>query len=223
VAVTTLPVRRGLDRALDRSATTTIRSPRRAVFLDKDGTLIVDVPYNADPGRIELMPNAGHACAVLADAGFALVMASNQSGVARGKFQPEKLAVIEGRVRQLLAEEGVTLDAVYWCPHHPDGTVSPYNVDCECRKPAPGLLQRAALEHGYDLSASWCVGDILHDVEAGRRAGCRTAMVDVGNETEWELTPMRMPHVLSDDLADAAREIVRQSAGSPYLTEAARG
>jgi D-glycero-D-manno-heptose 1,7-bisphosphate phosphatase len=199
------------------------RRQRPAVFLDKDGTLLFDVPYNADPARMALMPLAAHGCKLLADAGFALVVTSNQDGVARGLFQPEKLAVVEARLRQLLAAEGVALDAVYFCPHHPDGVVPEYAVECACRKPAPGLLLRAAAARGYDLASSWAVGDILHDVEAGRRAGCRTVLVDVGNETEWDLTPRRMPHYIADDMAEAARYIVRASLGDGTGREVARG
>ena len=147
---------------------------RPAIFLDKDGTLLVDVPYNIDPARMALAPGAGAALLELQEAGYAIVVASNQSGVARGYFGSEALAAVEERIRGMLAGFGVRLDGCYWCPHHPDGSVRRYATACDCRKPQAGLLQRAAHELHIDLAASWMVGDILDDVEAGRRAGCTT-------------------------------------------------
>lgn len=167
---------------------------RRAVFLDKDGTLIEDVPYNVDPALIRLMPGVGEALRTLQEAGFTLVVVTNQSGVARGLFPESALGGVEARLRELLAEDGVTLAGFYACPHHPEGTVAGYAQDCDCRKPGPGLLRRAAGELDLDLDASWMVGDILNDVEAGRRAGCRAVLLDNGGETEWVPGPYRVPH-----------------------------
>lgn len=175
-----------------------------AVFLDKDGTLIEDIPYNVDAARIHLVEGAGEALLGLHRAGYWLFIVSNQSGVARGYFDLAALAGVEARLRALLAESGVPLAGFYACPHHPAGRVRRYAIVCECRKPAPGMLLRAAREHGLDLGQSWMVGDILDDVEAGRRAGCTTMLVDNGNETEWLLGPGREPHYRAMSLADAA-------------------
>lgn len=171
---------------------------RPAVFLDKDGTVIVNVPYNVEPVRIELMPGI-ESLAALQRAGYRFVMISNQSGVAHGYFSEEALHDVWDRVGQLLKECGVDIDAFYYCPHHPEGQVDQYRVECECRKPKPGLIQRAAGELNIDLSRSWFLGDILDDVEAGNRAGCRTILVDVGSETKWHITADRLPdhHVTS--------------------------
>jgi len=179
---------------------------KRAVFLDKDGTLVRDVPYNVDPARIELMPGAPKALAAFAAAGFELVVVSNQSGVARGLFEESALAAVEQRLTELLAP--VRLAGFYWCPHHPEGTRSRYAMDCLCRKPRPGLLLRAAAQHAIDLRASWFIGDILNDVEAGRRAGCRTILLDNGHESEWQLSPIRTPHITVADWATAASAIL---------------
>lgn len=195
---------------------------KRAVFIDKDGTLVVDVPYNVDPGRIRLAPRAAEALGLLAEAGFGLYLVSNQSGVARGYFTEDDLRPVEEHIRFLLATQGLALDGVYWCPHHPEGVVPPYAVSCTCRKPEPGMLVRAAAEHDLDLGASWVLGDILDDVAAAHRAGCRGVMVDVGNETEWVSGPGRTPDYLAKDLADAARFIVRDTARLGR-EEAARG
>jgi histidinol-phosphate phosphatase family protein len=176
----------------------------KAVFLDKDGTVVEDVPYNVDPGQVRLMPRTAEGLRALHAAGYGLFVISNQSGVARGYFPEEALGPVETRLRELLAAAGVPLGGFYYCPHHPKGVIPAYAVVCRCRKPAPGLIVRAAQEHGLDLARSWFVGDILDDVEAGRAAGCTTVLLDNGHETAWRLTPERQPHYRAADLAEAA-------------------
>ncbi len=180
----------------------------RAVFLDKDGTLIDDVPYNVNPDRIVLAQGAADGLRRLHRAGYDLIVVSNQSGVARGYFAEEALRGVEARLRELLAGVGVPLAGFYYCPHHPDGTVESYARACDCRKPAPGLILQAARDHDIDLAHSWMIGDILNDVEAGRRAGCHTVLLHNGHETEWHLTRERWPHRVAKDLSEAARMIV---------------
>ncbi|MBW4469919.1 MAG: HAD family hydrolase [Stenomitos rutilans HA7619-LM2] len=179
----------------------------QAVFLDKDGTLIEDVPYNVDPAQMRLVAGAGIGLQQLHQMGYQLIVISNQSGVARGYFSESALAEVEQRLQALLAPFDVSLDGFYYCPHHPDGTVMDYAIACECRKPAPGLLMQAARDHGIDLTASWFIGDILNDVEAGRNAGCQTVLLNNGNETEWLLSVDRVPHYMTADLAEAAAVI----------------
>jgi histidinol-phosphate phosphatase family protein len=171
---------------------------RKAVFLDKDGTLVRNVPYNVDPAKVELTPHATRALRELSRAGFRLLVVSNQPGLAHGYFAEDRLHVLHAHLRSLLPELG----EFYYCPHGPD-------EECACRKPACGLLLRAAYRHGIDLARSWMVGDILDDVEAGRRAGCRTVLVDNGNETEWQRGPLRKPHFVARDLGEAANAILR--------------
>jgi histidinol-phosphate phosphatase family protein len=183
----------------------------RAVFLDKDGTLIEDVPYNVDPAQIRLTPGAVEGLRLLRGAGFRLIVVSNQSGVARGYFPEAALAGVEAKLRELLAAGGAALDGFYYCPHHPGGSVAAYAVACDCRKPLPGLLLRAADDHGIDLARSWLVGDILNDVEAGRRAGCHTVLLDNGHETEWVFSDLRRPDRVAADLAEAARVILDET------------
>lgn len=179
----------------------------KAVFLDKDGTLIEDVPYNVDPERIQLTRGAVEGLQLLHAAGYELIVITNQSGVARGYFPESALVEVEERLRQLLAEVGVPRLGFYYCPHHPDGVVQELAIACACRKPEPGLLLCAAADHDIDLAQSWFIGDILNDVEAGRSAGCRTILIDNGNETEWQLSPQRTPHYTVADLAEAAQVI----------------
>jgi D-glycero-D-manno-heptose 1,7-bisphosphate phosphatase len=184
---------------------------KRAVFFDKDGTLLDDVPYNVDRSLMRLAPGAPEALALLGAHGFALFVVSNQSGVALGRFPYAALAAMEAHLRDMFAECGVTLHGAYWCPHHPEGVVARYAMPCACRKPAPGLVMRAASKHGLDLPQSWLVGDILDDVEAGARAGCRTVLVDNGHETEWLDAPLRRPTVRVPDLYRAALAIIESS------------
>ena len=186
-----------------------------AVFLDKDGTLIDDVPYNVDPALIRLAPRAEEGLPRLHGAGFPLIVVSNQSGVARGLFPESALQAVEDRIRCLLGRLGVPLAGFSYCPHHPEGSVARHAFACGCRKPAPGMLVRAARDRGLDLGRSWMIGDILDDVEAGHRAGCRTVLIDNGNESEWSLTPGRKPDHRAGDLAEAARIIVEAAAVAP--------
>jgi D-glycero-D-manno-heptose 1,7-bisphosphate phosphatase len=179
-----------------------------AVFLDKDGTLVEDIPYNVDPALIRLTPGAGDALRRLQAAGYKLILVSNQSGVARGLFTEDALQSVRDRLAVLLVEFDVSLNGFYYCPHHPDGVVPEYARTCLCRKPAPGLILDAAVKHGIDLQRSWLIGDILNDVEAGRRAACRTILLDNGNETEWELSRARLPDCVVGNLTAAADRIL---------------
>jgi D-glycero-D-manno-heptose 1,7-bisphosphate phosphatase len=168
-----------------------------AVFIDKDGTLVENVPYNVDPGRIALTAGAAQGIAALAEHGFRVIVVSNQPGVALGLYGAAELRRVEQRLRELLP----SLGAFYFCPHGP-------HAGCKCRKPAAGMLLRAAREHRVRLDHSWMIGDILDDIEAGRRAGCRTLLLDNGNETEWQVTRARTPNLVAQDLAQAAALIL---------------
>jgi D,D-heptose 1,7-bisphosphate phosphatase len=176
----------------------------KAIFLDKDGTLVDDIPYNVEPRRITLCSGAGAALRLLAGLDYRLFVVSNQDGIANGRFSEDAMLAVGDRLSDLLFREQVALEAFYYCPHHPHGTLARYACACSCRKPQPGMLLRAAREHDIDLSASWMIGDILHDVEAGNRAGCRSLLIDKGNETEWRLGPQRMPARMAPDLYAAA-------------------
>jgi D-glycero-D-manno-heptose 1,7-bisphosphate phosphatase len=181
-----------------------------AIFIDKDGTLVHDVPHNVDPDRIVLREGAVPALQRLQAEGYKLVLVSNQSGVAHGLFAETALKAVWMRIENLLAEHGVRLSAIHYCPHHPDGSVAAYATTCLCRKPQAGMLTHAAAEQHIDLCRSWMIGDILDDIEAGRRAGCRTALLDVGSETEWIRNSLRMPDVVAAGWDEAVEKIVAQ-------------
>jgi D-glycero-D-manno-heptose 1,7-bisphosphate phosphatase len=180
---------------------------RPTVFLDKDGTLIEDLPYNVDPARIRLAPGARAGLRLLGEAGFRLVVVTNQSGVARGYFTEADLDAVARHLGGELAALGASLHGFYFCPHLPDG-INEYAIECDCRKPEPGLIHRASRELGLALEGSWFVGDTWMDVVAGRAAGCRTIMVGPEHRTAADLPPDRRPDHAVPDLLAAARIIV---------------
>jgi D-glycero-D-manno-heptose 1,7-bisphosphate phosphatase len=183
-----------------------------AVFLDKDGTLVKDIPYNADPQKIILEAGVAKGLRRLSEAGLPLIVVTNQSGIARGYFQEEQMEGIIAKLGEILyAEAGAALSGFYYCPHHPEGSVEKYALDCPCRKPRPGLLLAAAQDQGLSLEESWMVGDILDDMEAGKRAGCQTILVSNGNETEWQCGPLREPDYVATDFEEAAEVILHKS------------
>lgn len=176
----------------------------KAIFLDKDGTLVHALPADTASGRLALCRGAGPALRLLARLDYRLFVVADAPDVAFGRCDAGALDAAGGRLRDLLAREQLELGGVYWCPHHPEGTVAPWAAACHCRKPLPGLLLMAARDHGIDLRASWMVGDVLHDIEAGNRAGCRTILIDNGSEGEWRLGPRRVPTRMAPDLYTAA-------------------
>lgn len=175
---------------------------RRALFLDRDGTLVHPRHYPTRPEELRIFEGVAPVLQRFQRQGWLIVLITNQSAVARGYLSEGELGYLHACVAADLGQQGVRLDAVYYCPHHPEGSVAPYNVACDCRKPAPGMLLRAARELGIDLERSWFVGDILDDVEAGRRAGCRTALVDLGTEAAPD-APLRTPHVVGRNTVHA--------------------
>jgi histidinol-phosphate phosphatase family protein len=159
------------------------------VFLDRDGTVIHDVGYPRDPAEVRLLPGAGEALAGLQERGFVLVLVSNQSGIGRGLIKPEEAARVHQRVVEVLTERGVRLDAAHYCPHAPE-------AGCECRKPSPHMLLQAAEQLHLDLRRSFLVGDKPSDIEAGRRAGCRTVLL-LGHPEARRCEPA--PDAVADD------------------------
>lgn len=181
------------------------------VFLDKDGTLIEDLPYNVDPDRIRLAPGSRDGLRRLAAIGARLVITTNQSGVARGYFTLADLDRVAYHLARLTESLGVEMAGFYACPHLPDG-VNEYALECECRKPAPGLILRAASDLRLDPGECWMVGDTWMDVAAGRAAGCRTIMLGPEHVTAAGLPDDRRPDHAVRDLDEAAAIIADRSA-----------
>jgi len=184
--------------------------PQPAVFLDKDGTVLEDEPYNVDPDRMRFAPGARAGLCRLGRLGLPLIIISNQPGIGLGKASPRDLLLVRRRLESMFLSVHAVLAGFYYCPHHPQAVLARYACACDCRKPAPGLLRAAAKRHCIDLARSWFVGDILDDVEAGRRAGCRTILLDNGHETEWLRGAWRTPERIEPDLDGASRWIGAQ-------------
>ncbi len=177
---------------------------RPALFIDRDGTLNEEVDYLHRPEDAVLTPGAAQALARVNGRGIPVIVVTNQAGIGKGRFGWADYEAVMERIRELLAVEGAHLDAVYACPFH-EAAEGEYQVaDHPERKPNPGMLLRAAAEHGLDLSRSWMVGDKALDVEAGRRAGCRVALVRTGYGRELDAEA----DVVAENLAEAVAEIL---------------
>jgi D,D-heptose 1,7-bisphosphate phosphatase len=150
----------------------------KAIFLDRDDTLIEDPGFINHPDQVKLLDGVAEALTELKALGYKLIVASNQSGVARGIVSEKTLGQIHDRLRQLLTESGAHLDGIYYCPYHPDGVVPKYRKDSDLRKPNPGMLLAAADEMNIDLNQSWLIGNSDRDIEAGLKAGCQTILIN---------------------------------------------
>lgn len=180
----------------------------KAIFIDKDGTLIPDIPFNGNAELITLENGVVEGLTLLRKLHYLLIIISNQSGIALGYIKEEQMVQVQKKILQLLKPHHISINGFYYCPHHPQGTEKDYSVNCFCRKPQPGLLLRAARDFNIDLSQSWMIGDILNDVEAGKRAGCKTILVNNGNETEWVMNDLRVPDFEVKNFREAAVTII---------------
>ena len=164
-----------------------LRNKQRAIFLDRDGTINRYVGFLRDIEQFELLPGAAEAIRRINASGYLAIVVTNQPVIARGEVTREQLREIHDKMETLLGREGAYVDAIYYCPHHPHrgypGEVAELKIDCDCRKPKPGLLLQAAEDYNIDLTKSWMIGDSQSDMQAGEAAGCKTALVD-GNLLE---------------------------------------
>lgn len=189
---------------------------RKDVFLDRDGTLVEEVHYLRAIEQLRVYDWTPAALRLLREAGFALVVVTNQAAVARGIIDEAFVHHTHDVLTSRLAADGVGFEAIYYCPHHPDGIVEPYRLVCECRKPSPGLLHRAADEHHLDLASSFVVGDRWLDVELAERAGARGILVRTGHGAREAETPPPAhvhPAAVVATLLEAAEWIVRENEG----------
>ena len=189
-----------------------LQRKRPAVFLDRDGTLNVEKDFLRAPDDLELLPGVGPALRSLRDAGFRLVVVTNQPVIARGDATEADVAAVHRRLEWELGKEGAYLDGIYFCPHHPErgfaGERAELKMSCECRKPATGLFERACRDLRIDSAGSWMVGDQTRDIEMARRAGLRSVLVQTGaagQDGRFEARPDHVAH----DLAAAAHVILQ--------------
>ncbi len=173
----------------------------KAVFIDRDGTIVKDVPYCSHPDDLELLTGAGEGIRKLNEARFKVIIVTNQSGIARGYFSVSTLEQIHQKLRNDLVKYGAHIDDIYYCPHHPD-------YSCDCRKPKPTLILQAATEHNIDLSESFFIGDTVNDMEAGRKAGCKTVLL-IPSKTPDNYQAHRItPDFIVSNFRQAVEEII---------------
>ncbi|MBU2550167.1 MAG: HAD family hydrolase [Proteobacteria bacterium] len=175
-------------------------TPKRYAILDRDGTINVEKSYLSDPEQLELLPGAVAALHRLRRLGLGLIVVTNQSGVGRGLFSMEDVEAVHSRLEAMLRAEGLILDAIYVCPHHPE-------AGCACRKPATGLVERAALDFGFNPADCFVIGDHRVDVDLGRAVGATTFLLRTGHGGSFENDPALHPDFVADDLAAAAESI----------------
>ncbi len=185
---------------------------QRAVFMDRDGTMSEEVGYVNHASRFRLFPYTAAAIQHLNESGWLAIVVTNQAGVARGYFSEELIDTVHGQMTKELTANGGRIDAIYYCAHHPSIGEPPYRVACDCRKPQPGLINRAAEQFDVDLSSSWMIGDRYSDVELARNAGVKSMFVLSGyGRGEWEhqrTTWSAQPDLIAENLLDAVQMIV---------------
>ena len=183
----------------------------RAVFLDRDGVITKEPPYYAHKiDQLELIPKSAEAIRLLIKSGFKVIVVSNQAGVARGYYQEKDIQIYNNEMKRQLEEKGARIDAIYYCPHHPEATIEKYKIDCDCRKPKPGMLRQAEKDLNLNLKRSFLIGDKISDIEAGYRAGCKTILVLTGqgnDELKNNLKIKIKPNYISNDLFTAVQII----------------
>jgi len=189
---------------------------RGAIIMDRDGTISEEVGYVNHLSRWRLLPRSLEAVRLVNQAGLLAIVTTNQSGVARGYFSQDLVEAVHGRLRLLAGESGARLDAIYYCPHHPSEGAPPWRSACDCRKPKPGMILRAAREHDIDLASSFVVGDSVVDIEAGHAAGVPGVLVLTGygrGLVEHQKDRFRTPPAhTAEDLLAAVRWILERRA-----------
>lgn len=196
-----------------------------AVFWDRDNTLIEDPGYISSRDQVRLLPGAAEAVKRVSAAGFQNIIVTNQSGIARGLLDEPTLESIHQRLRDLLAAEGATIDAIYYCPYLPgdEAVVEAYRQDSDLRKPRPGMLLKAALERKIDLAGSWSIGNSLSDAQAGRAAGCRTVVVTADPASQAAMKQQPEVDFVAGSLADAVNIVLEYSRPGQVKHEAPAG
>ncbi|HKX32716.1 MAG TPA: HAD family hydrolase [Blastocatellia bacterium] len=187
----------------------------RAIFIDRDGTLNEEVGYIVEASQFRLYDFAAEAVRLINEANRRAIVITNQSGVARGLFDEEFLLQLHKQMETSLTREGARIDATYYCPHHPKYGESPYRRDCDCRKPKPGLIERAAKDFHLNLKESFVIGDRARDLETGHAVGTRSVMVMTGyGREEWSTSPgsnRPQPEHVAENLLEAVRWILSVS------------
>lgn len=176
----------------------------RAIFLDRDGTIIEEKNYLLDVNQISLLENSVKGLKILQDS-FLLIIVSNQSGVARGYFTEKEVNKVNEALLNMLEKQGVHISSVYYCPHYENGVVEKYSINCNCRKPKTGLIDKACLDFAIDLNKSYVIGDKDSDIQLAQNAGCRSILIKNSNYLN-----KIFPNHIAKDLYDAAKYIMEK-------------
>ena len=183
----------------------------RAVFLDRDGTIVEDVGYLHELDKVKFLPGASKAIKLINESGFKVIIITNQAGVARGYFTEEAVKEINKYIQETLAREEAFIDMIYFCPHHVEGIIEEYRKDCYCRKPNPGMIEKATREFSLDLKNSFVIGDKISDIEAGHRAGCRTILLTGEDHSHNEKEGTTISDHIVPDLYQAVKWLTELS------------
>ncbi len=199
----------------------------KAVFLDRDGVITKEPPYYAHRiDQLELIPKSAEAIRLLNESGFKVIVVSNQSGVARGYYQEKDIEIYNMSMQKKLEEKNAYIDAIYYCPHYSEATIEAYKIDCDCRKPKPGMLTQAEKDLNLNLKLSFLIGDKISDIEAGYRAGCKTILVLTGhgNDELKKISKMNIkPNYISNNLYTASQIIDRNNKGKEDNIDTSKG
>lgn len=191
--------------------------PDKAIFLDRDDTIIEDSGYISSAEQVKLIPNAAGALVELRKMGYKLIIVSNQSGLARGLFNEQVLAQIHERLKLLLSEQNAYLDRIYYCPYHPDGVIAKFRKDSDWRKPKPGMLLAASKEMKIDLQNSWMIGNDYKDIGAGKEAGCKTILIKSHTNTPVKQITDPEPDFEAINIREAVNIVKRELAPKPII------
>jgi D-glycero-D-manno-heptose 1,7-bisphosphate phosphatase len=180
-----------------------MNNKNKCIFLDRDGVINKEVGYLSDPDKFEFIPGSIEALKILKQKGYLLILITNQAGIARGYFSEKNLYDIHSKMKNILKEYDITLDDIFYCPHHPE-----FTGDCNCRKPLPGMIFRAKSKFNIDLTKSYMIGDTLNDIKAGVNAECRTVLVlsGYGREEQKKIEDIK-PDMIFKNLYEFAKNI----------------
>ena len=202
----TLSLSKGNEGSKGTTIKGSVMKKNTAVFMDRDGTINEEVGYLSRIEELKLIPGTAEAIQLINNEGMKTVVVTNQSGVARGFFTEECVRIIHASLNEMLRHEGAFIDRFYYCPHHPTAGNEPYRRVCDCRKPEPGMLLQAAQELDIDLTASYVVGDMLKDLDAGKRVGAKGILVRTGYGNNIVVTDK--PVYIAEDLLEAVKWIM---------------
>ncbi|MCF7791052.1 MAG: D-glycero-beta-D-manno-heptose 1,7-bisphosphate 7-phosphatase [Victivallales bacterium] len=175
----------------------------KACFLDRDGVLIDEVNYLASPDKVSIIPHALKALSILKEYNYKIIVITNQSGVAKGYFTEKEITEIHAEIDRLLAQNNLSIDKYYYCPHHPEGKVEGYNINCDCRKPKPKLILQASDEFNINLKQSFLIGDKVSDLSAADKAGCQAVLVKTGHGMEHIEQARQLGFKVADNIEEA--------------------